>query len=355
MNTKNASRVVCLFAVVVFTVLSCCSFVFAENPIELTFNTHMPARSWGAMQEWGPWCKGVEAKCNGKLKINVFWGATLSSPMDAYDSAVMGVADMAYAAHTYTPGRFPLMSLFELPGFGKSMMASQHILYDLYKQFPEFEAEHKDVKVIWLGAIREMTFNMVAKRVHSIEDFKGLRIRASGGSTAETIQLWGGAPILMPITDSYMALQRNVVDGTTTDWNIVPAFKFDEVTKYATIAPVPGNPMFLVMNLKKWNALPKDIQDAILGEGERHWLEGARMADEEAYRIIQRYEKMSGHEVFVLPHEERERWLKAAQPVYDKWVADMEAKGYPGKKILDTAMTLAEKYNTEFPAPWYSK
>ena len=150
MKRKEEKIMMCLLALIVFFLLGAFNNTIAEQkPIELTLNTMLPARSWAAVNEWGPWAKRIEELCGGRVKITIYWGDTLTSASDAYDSAVKGIADMAWGTHAYTPGRFPMASVFTLPGLAQSMVAGQHIIYDLYQKFPQIEAEHKGVKVLW--------------------------------------------------------------------------------------------------------------------------------------------------------------------------------------------------------------
>jgi hypothetical protein len=52
-----------------------------------------------------------------------------------------------------------------------------------------------------------------------------------------------------------------------------------------------------------------------------------------------------GHPIYQLTDEEMKGWRKAAQPVHEKWISDMESKGLPGKKVYDAAMQLIDAYN----------
>ncbi|HPK87315.1 MAG TPA: hypothetical protein PK267_04760, partial [Atribacterota bacterium] len=48
---------------------------------------------------------------------------------------------------------------------------------------------------------------------------------------------------------------------------------------------------------------------------------------------------------FILPEDEVLRWKElAGKPVWDEWAKEMEEKGLAGKKILDKAIELYEKY-----------
>jgi hypothetical protein len=49
-------------------------------------------------------------------------------------------------------------------------------------------------------------------------------------------------------------------------------------------------------------------------------------------------------EIYNLPADELAKWKAAMNPIYQKWVTDMNAKGLPGQAILDDAMKLNEKY-----------
>ena len=50
-------------------------------------------------------------------------------------------------------------------------------------------------------------------------------------------------------------------------------------------------------------------------------------------------------EVFNLAPEEIAEWEKiGGQPIWDQWLADMEAKGLPGQKAFDETLRLIDKY-----------
>ena len=55
-------------------------------------------------------------------------------------------------------------------------------------------------------------------------------------------------------------------------------------------------------------------------------------------------EKM-GHTIVKLTPEERELWVQASAPIRDKWIAEHEAKGLPGKAIYEEAKRLISKYS----------
>jgi TRAP-type C4-dicarboxylate transport system substrate-binding protein len=107
------------------------------------------------------------------------------------------------------------------------------------------------------------------------------------------------------------------------------------------------------MNWNKWNALPKDLQaafDAVADD-----------AAKEAGAIWQHFQltamnlakaKPQGHQFIRLPEAEWTRVKEMTKPIRDKWVADLNAKGLPGKEIMESAGTIMEKNNKVKYEPW---
>jgi TRAP-type C4-dicarboxylate transport system substrate-binding protein len=149
----------------------------------------------------------------------------------------------------------------------------------------------------------------------------------------------------MPIPESYDALQRGMVDGTVTDFTAVKDFKLFEVLKYATISNLYVVPMMLVMNQKVWDGLPPDVKP-ILEE-----LTGRRLAKQCAATydkndLIGREAcKKAGMEIIQPSAEQKKLWGERMKPLNEKWVAEMESKGRPGKQVLEETRLLLEKYS----------
>ncbi|MEM0949294.1 MAG: C4-dicarboxylate ABC transporter, partial [Pseudomonadota bacterium] len=51
-----------------------------------------------------------------------------------------------------------------------------------------------------------------------------------------------------------------------------------------------------------------------------------------------------GNNIITISEEETARWRELAQPVYDKWVADMQAEGIDGQALIDEARALMDAY-----------
>ena len=63
----------------------------------------------------GDWCKEVEKRTNGRVKISYFPGNTLCPPQQSYDSVVKGIADIGQTLAAYAAGRFLLTEVLAQP------------------------------------------------------------------------------------------------------------------------------------------------------------------------------------------------------------------------------------------------
>jgi TRAP-type C4-dicarboxylate transport system substrate-binding protein len=99
-------------------------------------------------------------------------------------------------------------------------------------------------------------------------------------------------------------------------------------------------------NINSWNKLPKDIQTLLEGEelGPSFFPKHFGGEFERMTKVGSDLMKQTKVETITLPLAELERWKARAMPVREAWVKEMEAKGKPGRKTLEDAIRLEEKY-----------
>lgn len=292
-----------------------------------------------------PLAKEIEKATSGRVKVAVYTSGALGKAQNHFDMASSGIVDIALSVQAYTAGRFPLSSVVELPFLANSAESGSRILWGLYEKFSEFRAEYKGVKVLGLHCYGANQLLMGKKKVRELSDLKGMKIRGTGEVQGEMIKLMGAVPVSMPAPQIYESLDKGVIDGTFFAYGAQRGFKFYEVIKHATTANLFVGPMFLVMNLRAWNSLPEDIKKTIDGlTGLNAALMAGKGYDNEDKLGIQDILK-GGVEIYNLPKQELERWRKLFGPLREKWITKMEAKGLPGRKVLEEAKKIAREYN----------
>jgi len=312
------------------------------KPIELSYSSFFPAE-YGMGKAATAWAREIEKRTNGKVKITVYHGGTLTSAVDCYEGVVMGTSDIGQSCLAYTRGRFPLMEVTDLPGYPFNAIVTSRVAYEIYKKFKPREL--MDTHVLYLHAHIPGVIFTRDKPVRRLEDLKGLRIRCTGLS-AKIIEALGGVPVAMPKGDQYDAMLKGVVDGTTGSPNELKGWRVAEVAKFSTVYPKVGyvTAMFVTMNRKTWESLPPEVQK-VFTEVSEEWViySGQTWNNIEIEGI--RYGRQKGHQFIFLSPDEGARWGKAVKPLFDEYIKNTTAKGLPGREALEYRQYLIKKYS----------
>jgi TRAP-type transport system periplasmic protein len=321
-----------------FKVIGCFLFSFLligvvssqVKAVELTYSTFFPAPHIQAVLAV-EWAKQVEKRTNGAVKVTVFPGGTLTPATQCYDGVVKGISDIGMAVLSYTPGRFPLMEVIDMPLGYKGGAQATRLINAFYKKF--LPKELNDTKVMFLMAHGPGIVN-TKKPVNKLEDLKGMKIRCTGTSSKVVTHL-GATPVAMPQTEAYDALQKGVVDGVMSPIETAKGWKFAEVVKYHTMnyGSAYSLGFFVVMNKSKWDALPKDVQ-ATIEKLNQEWIEKSAQAWDQSDKDGLEYTKSKGNQVIYLSKPEEERWAKLVRPILDEYVGAMKNRGLPGEEAL---------------------
>ena len=314
----------------------------AAGPIKLSYANFPPAPTFPCVQ-MERWKKEVEKRVGGKVAINTYPGGTLLGAKAMMDGVIAGQADIGCLCMAYQPGRFIVTNATALPvGFPNATVASLSLL-DLYKKNnPE---EFAKVKVLTMFTCAPA--NIYAKvPVKNLDDLKGLELRASGG-VAQVLKALGATPVGMPQSETPEALQKGVVKGAASSLETLMDFKYAELCKYVTIFNGPIYPFAVVMNMDKWNALPKDVQKVMDDLAiEQAWWTGNYM-DNHVNESIEWSKKNHDIEITKLTQEELAKWNELLKPITDKWIENAKTKGLPAGTILKD-IELAKEYHSRF-------
>jgi TRAP-type C4-dicarboxylate transport system substrate-binding protein len=173
-------------------------------------------------------------------------------------------------------------------------------------------------------------------------DMKGLKIRGAGAVQSAFIKGLGGTPVTLPITEVYTSMEKGVLDGVLTAFTAMRSFRLYDVSKYSIRAGLTAAPMAVAMNKKTWNSLPPDIQKILNNLRRRYAFECAGIYDEDLEKAL-KLGQSKGKVIYPLAAAELAKWKEKAEPSYDKWVADMKAKGLPGEELLGAVRQLTGK------------
>lgn len=283
----------------------------------------------------------LEKRTNGSVKVQYFAGGSLLSAPAIYNGIITGIADIGLAHIEYTPGRFPVIGACELPlGYPSGWVANQ-VANDFYNAFKP--QEWKDVRVLWMHSSTPNVMITAKKPVRTLQDLKGLTIRAPG-IVGNTVAALGATPAPTPMMEVYDAMAKGVIDGVNTPFETLKTFRFAEVVKYTTASWHVGNlyTFYVAMNKNSYEKLPPDIKetfDQLCGEFKERFALMWNLIDDEGREFA--IEK--GVEIIDLSPREAALWKKAAEPVIENYVQEMIGKGYSKSEVRGWIKFLQER------------
>ncbi len=263
----------------------------AQAQTVLTVSSWLPPTHTASMAQ-KEWCDLLTDNTKGRIKCNILPRGVTPAP-GTYDAIKNGLADLSYTVHGYTPGRFVMTQMTELPFLGNSAETISVALSRVTSKHPEFAAEHQGVKVISLFSHGPGIVFNTKRAIAKTDDLSGLKFRVGGGMVNEMSKALGMNVTLKPAPDSYELLSSGVMDGTLFPAESTESFKIDKIIKHATTFPggLYNTSFVFMMNQAKYDKLSaedKKAVDAISGEtAARIFGRGWDKVDRRAFGLMQ--------------------------------------------------------------------
>jgi TRAP-type C4-dicarboxylate transport system substrate-binding protein len=309
----------------------------APQAQELRLSTFVPPVHVIYREILTPWSQDVAKATNGEVKVTLYPSMQLGGkPPELFRQAVDGVSDLVFTLPGYTSPAFPRTQMIELPGLKPDGLAATNMMWDLLD--PYLLPEYEGTKVIALWGAEDAGLIGRSKPIKSLDDLKGMRMRAPSAAQAKQLEALGAVPIAMPITEVYQGLERGVLDGAMQPFSTIVDYRLGEVARAYTITgPAFGRSAFLVaMNRKKYDGLSPGARAAI------DKLSGRSLSVKSTEVYIKRsaegVESVRGKgEVIQLSPAEQQRIGAALKPIIADWIKESEAKGIPARDMLKRA------------------
>lgn len=211
-----------------------------------------------------PWIAEVAKVTNGRVRIDTLPKVVGSVP-GQYDVGRDGQADIVVFSNGYTPGRFDILEIGELPFMGDKAEVFGPALHRFYTKQVAKYGEYKGVHPLAVFVVAAPQLFNNKRPLHTLSDFKGLKIRSNSAGTTQALSMLGAIPVNKPATETYELMHSGVLDGTVMPPESILPFKLVDASPYATIIPgaLTNSILTLAINEAKWNSLSPADRDAI--------------------------------------------------------------------------------------------
>ncbi|MEP1522166.1 TRAP transporter substrate-binding protein [Ascidiaceihabitans sp.] len=323
----------------------------AAQEVTLSLHHFLPAQANVPKLVLDVWADNVEEASGGRIKVDRYPSMQLGGkPPELMDQAIDGVADVVWTVVGYSPGRYPSTEVFELP-FMMTEAGAGPVSRAYWEMFETHmkDTEFSDVHILgtWVHGPGMLHTN---KEVKTPADMAGLKIRGGSRSVNTFLNKLGATPVGMPVPAVPEGLSKGVIDGTTIPWEVTAALKVPELVSNHT--EFSGVSLYtltfvLAMNKDRYESLPADLQKVIDDNSGLEFSVFAGTTQQGADGPARDAAVARGNNIVTVEGDAVQAWRDAAEPIYEEWVADMDAKGKDGQALIDEARALIAKYSAE--------
>lgn len=286
----------------------------------------------------------LENEFNGRLKFERYFGQSLHSLTDGFKALRAGLSHIAQAYPLNNQGAFDLTMGDGLPFLYNNVAVATQTMESMYPKWFKPEFERQGIYLGWIPFF-DVQGIICKKPIRKMEDLKGQRIMGFGGAVLrDTLIGLGATPVFTSAPDTFIALQRGVVDGVAWAAGSIIPWRFHEVAKYLTITGLSCTAINYGVNKEKFHSLPPDFQKELYFKmrlAGNHMSEGYTKLEDRGYAEL----REKGVEIIQLEPDEKARWHAVGDTVWEKFIVANEKKGLNAREFAKDFKATAAKYN----------
>lgn len=265
----------------------------------------------------------IKERTNGRIGIDVYFGAQLGEEADTIEQTQSGVIDLDRVSLGPFNSIVPETQIPSLPYVFRSVEHMRHVMDGPIGD--EILAAFKDHGLIGLafydGGAR--SFYNSEKPVESIDDLKGMKFRVMQSDIfVDMVNALGANATPMPYGEVYSAIQTGVIDGAENNPPSYDTAKHAEVAKYYSLDEHLIVPEVLVMSKITWDKLSTEDQQIIRDAAKQSVAKERELWDAQVKASM---DKVIA-EGSVITHPDKQPFIDAMGPVYDKYLTDPKLK-----------------------------
>ena len=286
----------------------------------------------------------LDQKTNGEFTLNISYGG-LSKNKENLDGISIGAFEMAQFCAGYHADKNRVVTVLELPFLGVENLAQEVAVSAAVYAHPAATEEMAqwNAKLLMTSPMPQYNLVGTGKPRTTLSDFEGMRVRATGG-LGKAFSAAGSVPTSVTATEAYQAMESGVVDTVAFAQHAHLSFGTINQADWWTANLNPGTVNCpVVVNIDAYESLSDAHREALDGsvqEALDHYVAnyGELLAKWDSILTEKGVTKVEISADVIDAFR-----AKAADPIRDAWIADMEAQGLPGQELYDLVMsTLAE-------------
>ena len=294
-----------------------------------------------------PWAEQVTEASGGRLNVEVYSAMALGgTPPSLFDQAREGVVDIVWTLPGYTPGRFPISEVFELPFMMTNAEATSRAAWRFFEEYMQEEVGD-EIHMIAVHVHGPGQLHMNAPAVETIADMEGRTVRGPTRIITRMLETMGASAVGMPVPQVPESLQRGVIDGAVIPWEVTAVLRVPELvdthTEMGGDMGLYTSFFYFAMNREAYEELPEDLRaiiDEYSGIEASAW---AGRIQQEGDAPARQAAVDRGNTIITVEGDALNEWMELGDRVRAAWVEEMNDRGHDGQALLDAAIALIEE------------
>jgi len=296
-----------------------------------------------------PFARAVEEDSGGRIEVALKSIGGYGKPADLFNMVERGDIEIAATVQGYNPGRFPQSSVMELPFMFPNAVAGTQAMMSLYKEGLLSE-DYASVKVLAVYMQPPFAIFTTGKKIQSLRDFRGLRMRAPSITVGLALAKLGAVPLGTPLNTIGDSIASVYVDAISYGWDLLTTTKgaggkpLSDQLSVAIDAELAAPALMVVMNRATWEKLPNELKTIVEKRGAELALTSARARD--AQEAVSKKKILSDPRFTALnfSDEQRAELQRVTAPAIQEWKASMAKLGIDGEHLYKRAIELIQRY-----------
>jgi TRAP-type C4-dicarboxylate transport system substrate-binding protein len=297
----------------------------------------------------------IERRNFGRLTFYLISDSMQVKGADEYDAVKVGSCDFGIVYFNNLNDRLPLGGAFSFPVAYDPYDSMQELVNSMGKQVfnkysPVWDGKitlpPAETKILTFFQQQPCFLFTARKQVKTPEDLQGLKISASSPMQMSALELLGAVPVSLLETEVYEAISKGVIDGALLSPSTAIHTRITSVTKYVLRLPFGSSMGIIHMNIKSWSSIPTNLSNNL----QSSVFDINRSLITQFYKDNDRIISLFPSNAVYNPSSiELNEWAIIVAPVVDRWIADMESKGWPAKALVDIIKAECKKRGVLFP------
>ena len=323
------------------------TFAFAGEALATEWNVSLWGKRRAFTEHVEKLAELVSDKTGGEFTKNISYGG-LSKNRENLDGIEIGAFEMAQFCAGYHRDKNRVITVLELPFLGVSNLDEEMAVSAAVYAHPAATEEMAqwNAKLLMPSPMPQYNIVGTGEPRDALSEFEGMRVRATGG-LGKAFEAVGAVPTSVTATEAYQAMESGVVDTVAFAQHAHLSFGTINQAEWWTANLNPGTVNCpVVVNIDAYEGLSDEHREALdssVSESLDHYL--ANYGE-----LLQKWDSVlekKGVTKVELPAAEIDAFReKAAVPIRDAWIADMEAQGLPGQELYDLVIKALEDHRS---------